>query len=83
MNTDFPYQSIDINKEKSCDFVYCRFPIEIDNDSFIDCYRLLSIIIGKYLSHLVEVQELRRCCLYGIFELFHLYYMQFFSMIKD
>ena len=43
INIDFRYQSIKDDKEKSRDFDQYRFPI--DNDLFIDCYRLLLLII--------------------------------------
>jgi len=43
IDTDFRYQSIEIDKEKSCDFDTIDFAIEIDNNRFIDCYQLLNL----------------------------------------
>ena len=49
--------SIEIDQEKSCNLDKNRFSIEIDNDWFIYCHRLLLIIIGKNLSHSLAVQQ--------------------------
>ena len=77
MKIDFQYQSIEIDKEKSCDFDWYRFPIEIDKDFFIDCYRWLSIIIGKDLrDYSIEVQHLQDVV--RIIESFSRDIMQFF-----
>ena len=71
MNIDFPYQSIEIDKEKSW-LRLISIPIEINNyDWFIDCYRLLSIIIGKE-----EVQHLHDTV--DVIESFSRDIMQFF-----
>ena len=40
MNVDFWYQSIEIDKKKVVtSIIIDDFPIEIDDDFFIDCYR--------------------------------------------
>ena len=47
MNIDFQYRSIEIDKEKVVTLINVDdFPIEIDDDLFIDSYRLLSIHIN-------------------------------------
>ena len=47
MNSDFLYRSIEIDKEKVVTSInVVDLPIEIDDDLFIDSYRLLSIHIN-------------------------------------
>ena len=47
MNIDFLYRSIEIDKEKVVTSINVDdFPIEIDDDLFIDSNRLLSIHIN-------------------------------------
>ena len=47
MNIDFLYRSIEIDKEKVVTSINVDdFPIKIDDDLFIDSYRLLSIHIN-------------------------------------
>ena len=49
MNIDFLYRSIEIDKEKVGTSINIDdFPIEIDDDLFIDSYRLLSIHINFF-----------------------------------
>ena len=48
MNIDYRYRSIEIDKEEKVvsSINIDDFPIEIDNDFFIDSYRLLSILLS-------------------------------------
>ena len=48
MNIDYRYRSIEIDKEDKVvsSINIDDFPIEIDNDFFIDSYRLLSILLS-------------------------------------
>ena len=48
MNIDYRYRSIEIDKEGKVvsSINIDDFPIEIDNDFFIDSYRLLSILLS-------------------------------------
>ena len=48
MNIDYRYRSIEIDKEEKVvsSINIDDFPIEIDNNFFIDSYRLLSILLS-------------------------------------
>ena len=48
MNIDYRYRSIEIDKEEKVvsSINIDDFPIEIDNDFFIDSYRLVSILLS-------------------------------------
>ena len=48
MNIDYRYRSIEIDKEEKVvsSINIDDFPIDIDNDFFIDSYRLLSILLS-------------------------------------
>ena len=48
MNIDYRYRSIEIDKEEKVvsSINIDDFPIEIDNDFYIDSYRLLSILLS-------------------------------------
>ena len=50
IDTDFGHQSIEIDKEKSCDFDTIDFAIEVNNNRFIDCYQLLNLV-SRVLSY--------------------------------
>ena len=81
MNIDLRYQSKEINKEKKLRLLLLlyRFPIETDEDWFIDCYQLLLIIIGKDLSF---GRSSALMLSVGIIDSFSHDIMQFFLLIK-